>query len=186
MERELAAILAADVVGHSRLMGEDATGTLQRLKSLRRELVQVKIIERSGCSVKLMGDRLPAEFPSVVEALRCAVDIQQDMAGQEADLPDERRIGLRIGVRLGDIIVAGSDIYGDGVRVAARLERLAEPRGGAMNESPTEAPGVTLSVPGFYLARTSFVQSNEVIEFDQEFWRHDVLEICVDVHADQE
>jgi adenylate cyclase len=129
LERRLAAILAADVVGYSRLMGEDETGTLERLKSLRRELVQPKIMERMGRIVKLMGDGLLAEFPSVVEAVGCAVDIQQGMAGKEADLPDERRIRLRIGVNLGDIIVEGSDIYGDGVNVAARLEGLAEPGG---------------------------------------------------------
>ncbi len=129
MERRLAAILAADVVGYSRLMGEDEAGTLERLKSLRKEVVQPKIAERKGRIVKLMGDGLLAEFPSVVEAVQCAVEIQQDMAGQEADLPDERRIRLRIGVNLGDIIVEGSDIYGDGVNVAARLEGLAEPGG---------------------------------------------------------
>ncbi len=115
VERKLTTIFAADVVGYSRLMGEDEAGTLARLKSLRKELVQPKIAEGRGRIVKLMGDGLLAEFPSVVEAVRCAVDIQQDMAGREADLPDERRIRLRIGVNLGDIIVEGSDIYGDGV-----------------------------------------------------------------------
>ncbi len=129
MERRLAAILAADVVGYSRLMGEDEAGTLARLKSLRKELMQPKIAEGRGRIVKLMGDGLLAEFPSVVEAVRCAVDIQQGMAGREVGLPDERRIWLRIGVNLGDIIVEGSDIYGDGVNVAARLEGRAEPRG---------------------------------------------------------
>lgn len=129
VERKLTAILAADVVGYSRLMGEDEAGTLARLKSLRKELVQPKIAGGRGRIVKLMGDGLLAEFPSVVEAVRCAVDIQQDMAGRETDLPDERRIRLRIGVNLGDIIVEGSDIYGDGVNVAARLEGLAEPGG---------------------------------------------------------
>ena len=129
MERRLAAILAADVVGYSRLMGEDEAGTLARLKSLRKELVQPKIAGGRGRIVKLMGDGLLAEFPSVVEAVRCAVEIQQDMAGREAGLPEERRIRLRIGVNLGDIIVEGSDIYGDGVNVAARLEGLAEPGG---------------------------------------------------------
>ena len=95
MERRLAAILAADVVGYSRLMGEDETGTLTRLKSLRKELVQPKIAEGRGRIVKLIGDGLLAELPSVVEAVRCAVDIQQDMAGREAGLADERRIKLR-------------------------------------------------------------------------------------------
>jgi len=129
LERRLAAILAADVVGYSRLMGDDETGTLERLKSLRKELVQPRIAERKGRIVKLMGDGLLAEFPSIVEAVQCAVDIQQSMIGREADLPDEQRIRLRIGVNLGDIIVEGSDIYGDGVNVAARLEGLAEPGG---------------------------------------------------------
>ena len=129
MERRLAAILAADVVGYSRLMGADETGTLERLKSLRRELVQPGITERKGRIVKLMGDGLLAEFPSVVEAVQCAVDIQHSMIDRETDLPEERRIRLRIGVNLGDIIVEGSDIYGDGVNIAARLEGLAKPGG---------------------------------------------------------
>ncbi len=129
MERRLAAILAADVVGYTRLMGADEAGTLERLKSLRRELVQPRITEHKGHIVKLMGDGLLAEFPSVVEAVQCAVDIQQSMIGREVDLPDERRIKLRIGVNLGDIIAEGSDIYGDGVNVAARLEGLSDPGG---------------------------------------------------------
>jgi len=129
LERRLAAILAADVVGYSRLMGVDEAGTLERLKSLRRELVQPKITEHKGRIVKLMGDGLLAEFPSVVEAVQCAADIQQSMIGRETDLAEELRIRLRIGVNLGDIIVEGSDIYGDGVNVAARLEGLAEPGG---------------------------------------------------------
>jgi len=127
--RRLAAILAADVVGYSRLMGADEAGTLERLKSLRKDLVHPKITERKGRIVKLMGDGLLAEFPSVVEAVQCAVDIQHVIAAHEADTPEERRIKLRIGVNLGDVIVEGSDIYGDGVNVAARLEGLAEPGG---------------------------------------------------------
>jgi adenylate cyclase len=110
-------------------MGEDETGTLERLKSLRRELVQPRITERKGRIVKLMGDGLLAEFPSVVEAVLCAIDIQHSLTGHETDLPDERRIALRIGINLGDIIVEGSDIYGDGVNIAARLEGLAKPGG---------------------------------------------------------
>jgi adenylate cyclase len=129
LERRLAAILAADVVGFARLMGEDEAGTLERLKSLRKELVQPKITERKGRIVKLMGDGLLADFPSVVEAVHCALDIQRSMMDREADLPDADRIRLRIGVNLGDIIVEGNDIYGDGVNVAARLEGLAEPHG---------------------------------------------------------
>jgi adenylate cyclase len=129
MERRLAAILAADIVGYSRLMGVDETGTLARLKLLHRELVQPKIAERKGRIVKLMGDGLLAEFPSVVEAVSCAIDIQRAMPDREPELTNERRILLRIGVNLGDIIVDGSDIFGDGVNVAARLEGLAEPQG---------------------------------------------------------
>ncbi|MCP4330397.1 MAG: tetratricopeptide repeat protein [Alphaproteobacteria bacterium] len=129
MQRRLAAILAADVVGYSRLMGADERGTLERLKSLRKDLVQPNITARKGRTVKLMGDGLLAEFPSVVEAVQCAVDIQEKMIGRETDLPDEQRLRLRIGVNLGDIIVEGTDIYGDGVNVAARLEALAEPGG---------------------------------------------------------
>jgi TolB-like protein/Flp pilus assembly protein TadD len=127
--RRLAAILAADVVGYSRLMGVDEAGTLERLKALRRELVQPKIAERSGRIVKLMGDGLLAEFPSVVEAVQCAVELQQDITAREPDLADDRRIRLRIGINLGDVMVEGSDIYGDGVNIAARLEALAEPGG---------------------------------------------------------
>lgn len=127
MERRLAAILAADVVGYSRLMGGDEAGTLNRLNALLKAVVQPKIAARKGRIVKLMGDGLLAEFPSVVEAVQCAVDIQAAMPGREPDLPEDRRISLRIGVNLGDIISKGSDIYGDGVNVAARLEALAEP-----------------------------------------------------------
>jgi adenylate cyclase len=129
MERRLAAILAADVVGFSRLMGKDDTGTLQRLISLRKELVQPQIKEHKGRTVKLMGDGLLAVFSSVVEAVQCAIDIQQAMTGREVDLPDDQRVNLRIGVNLGDIILESTDIYGDGVNVAARLESLAEPGG---------------------------------------------------------
>jgi adenylate cyclase len=129
LERRLSAILAADVVGYSRLMSKDETGTLERLKSLRRVLVQPKIAERGGRIVKLMGDGLLAEFPSVVEAVQSAIDIQQEVTEREPDISDDRRIRLRIGINLGDIIVEGSDIYGDGVNVAARLEALADPGG---------------------------------------------------------
>jgi len=129
LERRLAAILAADVVGYSRLMGQDEAGTLARLKGLRRELVQPRITEGKGRIVKLMGDGLLAEFPSVVEAVRCAAAIQEAMRGREPDLSEGERIKLRIGVNLGDIIVEGTDLYGDGVNVAARLEGLAEPGG---------------------------------------------------------
>ncbi len=126
MEPRLSTILVADVVGYSRLMREDETGTLECLKSLRKELVQPSIRERT---VKLMGDGLLAEFPSIVEAVQCAVAIQNSIIEHKTELANEKRIKLRIGVNLGDIIVDGSGVYGDGVNVAARLEALATPGG---------------------------------------------------------
>jgi TolB-like protein/Tfp pilus assembly protein PilF len=129
VERKLAAILAADVVGYSRLMGADEAGTLKRLRSLHGDLVKPAITAHKGRVVKLMGDGLLAEFPSIVEAVECAVDIQRAMPGREPEMAEENRIELRIGVNLGDIITEGGDIYGDGVNVAARLEGLAEPGG---------------------------------------------------------
>ena len=129
MERRLAAIFAADVVGYSRLMGEDEEGTLQRLNALRHDLVEPNIAGRKGRIVKLMGDGLLAEFSSVVEAIQCAVDIQSEIAERETDVAEENRVTLRIGINLGDVIVEGSDIFGEGVNVAARLEGLADPGG---------------------------------------------------------
>jgi class 3 adenylate cyclase len=128
-DRRLAAILAADVVGYSRLMERDEDRTLERLKAHRKELVEPLLAEHRGRVVKLMGDGVLCEFASVVDAVACAVAIQQGMAGRERDLPEVERIRFRIGVNLGDIIVEGDDIYGDGVNVAARLEGLAEPGG---------------------------------------------------------
>jgi len=127
MERRLAAILAADVVGYSRLMESDEAGTIERLRSLRTELVEPAIAGRKGRIVKLMGDGLLAEFPSVVGAVECAADIQQRVSARETEEPDDRRIRLRIGINLGDIVIEDDDIYGDGVNIAARLEGLAEP-----------------------------------------------------------
>jgi adenylate cyclase len=127
--RRLAAILAADVAGYSRLMGADEEGTLERLKALRRELLDPKIAEHKGRIVKTTGDGLLVEFASVVDAVRCAVEIQREMIDRNADVPPERCIAFRIGINLGDIIIDEGDIYGDGVNVAARLEALAEPGG---------------------------------------------------------
>jgi adenylate cyclase len=127
--RRLAAILAADVAGYSRLMGDDEEGTHERLKAHFRELVDPKIAEHRGRTVKNTGDGLLAEFPSVVDAVRCAVEIQRGMIDREPDVPDEQRIRFRIGVNLGDVIAEERDIFGDGVNVAARLEALAEPEG---------------------------------------------------------
>jgi len=127
--RRLAAILAADVAGYSRLMGTDEEGTHGRLKAHLREFVDPKIKEHHGRTVKNAGDGLLAEFPSVVDAVRCAVEVQRRMGDRDPGLPEERRIRFRIGVNLGDVIAEANDIYGDGVNVAARLEALAEPGG---------------------------------------------------------
>ena len=129
VERRLAAILAADVAGYSRLMGADEEGTLAALKAIRRELGDPKITEHRGRIVKTTGDGVLVEFASVVDAVRCAVEIQRGMAERNADVPAERRIEFRIGINVGDIISDDNDIYGDGVNVAARLEALAEPGG---------------------------------------------------------
>jgi adenylate cyclase len=126
-QRRLAAIVSADVAGYSRLMGRDESGTLAALKAHRRELIDPKIAEYGGRTVKTTGDGLLLEFPSVVEAVRCAVDVQRGMTERNAGVPPERRIEFRVGINVGDIILDGEDIYGDGVNVAARLQTLAEP-----------------------------------------------------------
>src|SRR6202030_3184044 len=127
--RRLAAILAADVAGYSRLMGADEEGTHERLKVHLRELINPKIAEHRGRIVKNTGDGLLAEFSSVVDAVRCATEIQRGMADREPEVPDEGRIRFRIGINLGDVIAEADDIFGDGVNVAARLEALAGPGG---------------------------------------------------------
>ena len=127
--RRLAAILAADVAGYSRLMGADEEGTHERLKAHLGELVNPKINEHRGRIVKNTGDGFLAEFASVVDAVYCAVEVQREMAEREPDVPEERRIRFRIGINLGDVIAEPDDIYGDGVNLAARLEALAEPGG---------------------------------------------------------
>jgi TolB-like protein/class 3 adenylate cyclase/Flp pilus assembly protein TadD len=127
--RRLAAILAADVAGYSRLMGADEEGTLNRLKAHRRQLVDPKISEYHGRIVKTTGDGMLVEFSSVVDAVRCAVEIQRAMVDRNAEISEDKRITFRIGVNLGDVIIDGDDIYGDGVNIAARLEALAEPGG---------------------------------------------------------
>jgi len=129
MERRLAAILAADVVGYSRLIRADEEGTLAALKALRQDLIDPKIAAHRGRIVKLMGDGMLAEFPSVVEAVRAAVETQTAVSTRNSELPDGERIDFRVGINLGDVVVDGDDIHGDGVNVAARLEGLADPGG---------------------------------------------------------
>jgi adenylate cyclase len=126
-QRRLAAIVSADVAGYSRLMGVDDSGTLNALKAHRRELIDPKIAEYGGRIVKTTGDGLLLEFASVVDAVRCSVDVQRGMAERNADVPANQKLEFRIGVNVGDIIIDGDDIFGDGVNVAARLQALAEP-----------------------------------------------------------
>jgi class 3 adenylate cyclase/TolB-like protein len=128
-QRRLAAIVSADVAGYSRLMGKDESGTLAALKGIRREVVDPKIAEHGGRIVKTSGDGLLLEFHSVVEAVRCAVEVQKAMAARNADVAEDRRIVFRVGINVGDVIVDGEDIFGDGVNVAARLQQAADPGG---------------------------------------------------------
>jgi class 3 adenylate cyclase len=127
--RRLAAILAADVAGYSRLMGADEEGTHERLRGHLRDLIEPNIAEHRGRIVKNTGDGFLAEFPSVVDGVRCAIEVQQGMAEANAAIPPEQRIEFRVGINLGDVIAEQDDIFGDGVNVAARLEALAEPGG---------------------------------------------------------
>jgi adenylate cyclase len=129
VDRRLAAIFAGDIAGYSRLMGVDEEGTLRQLKAHRKELVDPKITEHRGRIVKTTGDGMLVEFVSVVDAVRCGVDIQRGMAQRNSGVPEDKRIEFRIGINVGDIIFDGDDIFGDGVNVAARLEALADPGG---------------------------------------------------------
>ncbi len=128
-QRRLAAIVSADVAGYSRLMGRDESGTLAALKALRRDLVDPRIAAHGGRIVKTTGDGLLLEFPSVVDAVSCVVEVQTEMAARGTGIADERRIAFRIGINLGDIIIDGDDIFGDGVNIAARLQEIAPPGG---------------------------------------------------------
>ena len=129
VERRLAAVLAADVAGYSRLMGIDEEGTLARLKAVRKALVDPTIATHRGRIVKTTGDGMLVEFASAVDAVRCAVEVQRGMAEQNAAVPQDDRIEFRIGIHVGDIIIDDNDIFGDGVNIAARLEGIAEPGG---------------------------------------------------------
>ena len=129
VERRLATILAADMVGYSRLMEDDEEGIVARQQAHRAELIDNEIKGHGGRIVKTMGDGLLVEFASPVEAVRCAVEVQRGMVEREAGVPSDRRIQYRIGINLGDVMVDGNDLLGDGVNVAARLEALADPGG---------------------------------------------------------
>ena len=129
VQRRLAAILAADVVGYSRLIGEDEEGTRSQFNSHLNTLIAPKIADHHGRVVKTMGDGLLVEFASAIDAVQCAFEIQTAITASNADTPERQRMSFRVGVNLGDVIVEGEDIHGDGVNVAARLEGLAEPGG---------------------------------------------------------
>src|SRR6266705_3494429 len=146
MERRLTAILAADVVGYSRLMGANETGTLAALKTLRMDFIDGKIAEHQGRIVKLTGDGMLVEFPSVVNAVACAAEVQRGMRDRNADVPQESRIEFRIGVNLGDVIVEGEDIFGDGVNMAARLENIAPVGGITVSQSVRDHVGKRLDL----------------------------------------
>jgi adenylate cyclase len=146
MERRLTAILAADVVGYSRLMGSDEAGTLTQLKQLRADIIERKVAEHHGRIVKLTGDGILAEFPSVVSAVDCAVGVQRAVRARNGSVPPDTRIEFRIGVNLGDVIVEGEDILGDGVNVAARLESIAPPGGIAVSQSVCDHVGKRLDL----------------------------------------
>src|ERR1700756_201835 len=141
VERRLAAILAADVARYSRLIEADEKGTLGRFKALRAEVIDPKIAAHRGRIVKTTGDGLLVEFASVVDALRCAAEMQTALAEGNAALPRERRIEFRIGIHQGDIVVEHGDIFGDGVNIAARLEGLAEPGGICVSARVQEGGG---------------------------------------------
>jgi adenylate cyclase len=149
VKRKLAAILIADVVGYSRLMGEDEIGTLDALRILRSELIEPTIAAHGGRIVKLMGDGILAEFPSAVEAVRCSIEIQQAIPLSNAKVPEERHTVLRMGINLGDVVVEDGDIYGDGVNVAARLEGMADPGGVLISQTVWESVGKRLGVDFF-------------------------------------
>jgi adenylate cyclase len=146
MERRLTAILAADVVGYSRLMGANETGTLAALKTLRADFIDGKITEHQGRIVKLTGDGMLVEFPSVVNAVACAAELQRGMRDRNAGVPQDRRIEFRMGVNLGDVIVEGEDIFGDGVNVAARLESIAPVGGIAVSQAVRDHIGKRLDL----------------------------------------
>src|SRR5258708_23937231 len=147
VERRLAAILAADVTGYSRLMGDDEEGTLRALKGHRKALIDPKIAEHRGRIVKTTGDGALVEFASVVDAVRCAVEIQRAMVERNVNVPPDMRITFRIGVNLGDIIIDGADIMGDGVNIAARLETLAEPGGVCLSDDAWRQVHAKVALP---------------------------------------
>jgi len=165
-ERRLAAILAADVAGYSRLIGADEEGTLGRLRSIRAKVIDPIIAEHRGRLVKTTGDGLLVEFGSVVDALRCAIEVQQGMAVRNSGIALAQRVEFRIGINVGDVVVEDGDIFGDGVNVAARLEALAEPGGICVSARVQEDTAAGSTSPSTIWAtrtsRTSFDQCGSI------------------------
>ena len=147
MGRRLTTILAADVVGYSRLMAADEARTLAALKAHRTEIIEPKSVDYGGRVVKLMGDGTLMEFGSVVDAVKFAVDVQREIAERNVEWPEDQRIELRIGINIGDVLVEDDDIYGDGVNVASRLEGLAEPGGICISGTVYEHTRKKLDIP---------------------------------------
>ena len=159
-ERRLAAILAADMVGYSRLMEADETGTLARLRTHRLELVDPVIAKNKGRIIKTTGDGMLVEFQSVADAVECAAEIQRRMARRNTDVSPARWIQFRIGINLGDVIVEDGDIFGDGVNVAARLQELAAPNGICVSAAVRGGRGSTSSASAGSCTRNSSMESN--------------------------
>jgi adenylate cyclase len=164
MERRLSAILAADVVGYSRLMGMDETGTLQALNRHRCELVDIRISDYKGRIVKLTGDGILAEFQSVVNAVACAAEIQRSMAVRNENVPKEERVEFRIGINLGDVVVENEDIFGDGVNLAARLEGIAPTGGIAVSAIVRDQVGSRLSLGFDFLGEHVFKNIRQPVQ----------------------
>ena len=162
VERRLAAILAADVAGYSRLMGADEEGTLAALKACHREVIDPKVAENRGRIVNTPGDSVLIEFASAVNAVHCAVEIQKEMAKRNSGIPEDRRIEFRIGINVGDVIIDEGDIYGDGVNIAARVESLASPGSISISEDAyKQIKGkLTLDVSDMIIAATAEANHN--------------------------
>jgi adenylate cyclase len=169
-QRKLAAVLAADVVGYSRLMGRDEVGTLARLKEHRKQQFEPALGRNGGRLVKLTGDGALAEFPSAVDALRAAIEFQQAVDQANAAQPEEQRIVFRIGLHIGDLIVDGDDLYGDGVNIAARLEAEAAPGGIVVSGALHEAAAGKLQAEFVDLGRLSLKNIERTIQAYRVAW----------------
>lgn len=169
-QRKLAAVLTADVVGYSRLMGRDEAGTLGRLKEHRAQRLDPALARNGGRLVKLMGDGALAEFPSAVDALRAAIEFQQAVEHANAEQHDDNRVTFRVGLHLGDMIVDGDDLYGDGVNIAARLEAEAQPGGIVVSGTMHEAAAGKLQAQFVDLGRLSLKNIDRPVQAYRVEW----------------